>query len=157
MSKQVIDVYPADADGFTQKAYIRGVPLTYNAHRIEYRPMYSIDRALFVKLRAQGDERGLAVAINRAMASRILKWDIQEFDKDGNPTGELPIAEKSIERLNPLLWFAIQNVVVWGAGGDIDPENEQARSKTKAELELEAAITGRPIGDLKLEAQQGNS
>lgn len=158
MSEQLIlDVYPADADGFELSAYISADQGVHNAHRIRYRPMYSLDRSIFVRLKAQGDELALTKAINKAMAKRILEWTLQGFDKSGQPTGPLPISEESMQRLNPMLWLRLQNVIVWGAGGDVDPEIGSEAINRDADALLDAAITGRPVGDIKIENQQGNS
>lgn len=105
-------------DGYTEKAFIKGVPGLYQAVRFEYRPL------LPDAVRAKTHSWNLISAteaskrINETIHKQVVSWDLEHDDK------ALPVESKVVCRLKFNLLDRMFNIITQFDVGDEDPNAE---------------------------------
>lgn len=136
-------------DGYTEEGYVAEVPRLHGALRFRFRPMLPEERDAIdyaIKDKSPGQSHAM---YRKALATRIQSWS--EKDKDGN---DVTVAESAIRNLRPALYDKLYNIVAGYRASDVDPNHEKATDEV--DHELEAAITGQPVGDVRTEANAKN-
>jgi len=105
-------------DGYTLTRYIEGVPRMYGSLRFTYRPVGSIGRSRFRAKAPDGEREEDSIRrYAKAAVSRMVEWNA--VDRKGEP---LPLTDKSIVVLHPMLQMRLFNVIIHSIdGGDDDP------------------------------------
>lgn len=156
MAHQELLDYIPDDDGYTLDAYFAPIAMLYNEVRFKYRPLELTERAKMVNILDKGDERVSAKAFSAVLASRISEWSIVQKLADGTRV-PMPIEEKTVMRLKPLLWRRMVNVVILGQdGGDVDPVGVKKDDDAEIQADLASILNKTPVADERLEADRKN-
>lgn len=136
-------------DGYTEEGYIAEDVRLHGELRFSYRPMLAEDRDAIEKVARAGSAVQAHALYRKAVASRVTNWS--EQDAHGVP---VPINDANLKRMRPLLFDRLYNVVSGFRASDADPTREL--TPEEIDHELEAAITGQPVGDVRAEANAKN-
>ncbi len=130
-------------DGYTEKAFIKGIPGMYENVHFEYRTMLSD------KIRAVTHSWALLSAaeqtrrINSVILKQVISWDIEH-------EGEvLPVEQKVLSRLRHNLMDRIFNIVAQFEAGDIETVESE-------ELDLDKLLDETTTIDEQQEADSKN-
>ncbi len=129
------------ADGYTQPAYLKGVPNLYEDLRFTYRPAVIEERsqilANFSTTKPDAFDRKVALFL----AQKIKSWDIVD-----PPGQDVEVTAAAILRLPPELFQKLWQVVGGFEACDTDPDwPADAIERADAEL-FESALSGSTIG-----------
>lgn len=139
-------------DGYTESAYIRAVPRLYNELRFEFRPLLVDQRNIIADAAQKAPPDKADRILAAAVAKRLVSWSL--VDSQGNG---VPIGEANVLRLKPALFSRVYFIVAGTDASDDDPTWTDAKKSAESSAILEAAIEGRPVGDVKEEADLKNS
>lgn len=130
-----------DDDGYSENAYIEGVPRIHPPVRIRFRPTRSLDRVSVTEsIRGKSAETA-EQAIIKEVADRIVDWSIVGADGEKvDPTADF------ILRLKAPLYRRLVSIVFYGTdGGDVDPHEtatEAAEKRRRAAVLADEGIDG---------------
>lgn len=116
-------------DGYTRKAFIRGVPRLYDDLHIEHRPARRVTRAEHFRNldKLTADPIKSERAACDFVATRLIGWDLR------SAAGEaVPLSADSLFNIEPALFERIYLIVLGSAAGDEDSEatkSEEAQEK----------------------------
>lgn len=144
----ILSIIPTD-DGYTESAYIAAVPGIHGEHRVRYRPMTHQQRYVIgsgVRGKSAAESSNLVAS---AVAGQIVEWDVRDAG------GQLhPITPSGAARLKPMLLERLYAIVSGSDSGDVDPNS--AADDDALDLELQAVLAGRQVGELREEADAKN-
>lgn len=139
-------------DGYTQRGFIKAQPGLHGDFRFEFRPMTVEDRAVVFEKklleRPQEEQDRMAA---KAMTSRITSWGL--VNADG---GSVKVSTENLLRLKPALFRRLFDMVAGFDGGDPDHDTTTEVRGELLDERLEAALAGRPIGELREVADEKN-
>lgn len=140
-------------DGYTRTVTIDAVAGMHPAVTYKDRPMMIEQRADFVaKWRAlpEGAKREQLQA--SFLDYHVTEWNIVQADGS-----VLPKTKANILRLRNVLFDRMANITLWGSDpGDLPKDASDADKADMVLAEAEAAITGRPYGDVATEKAEKN-
>lgn len=139
------------SDGYEEDGYIAELPGLFPALRFKYRPMLVEARDTLAQALSSRRPSESHKALSAAMASRIVNWDAS--DATGKP---LPIEPVTFQHLRPRLFDRLYAIVCGDSASDIDPKAAPQAQNAEAEAALQAAIEGRPVSEVKREADEKN-
>lgn len=129
------------ADGYTQPAYLKGVPNLYEDLRFTYRPAVVEERSQIVATFGNAKPDAFDRKVAQFLAHKIKSWDV--VDSQG---GEVEISATAILRLPPELFQKVWQVVGGFEACDTDPDwPDDAIARADAEL-FESALSSTTIG-----------
>jgi hypothetical protein len=138
-------------DGYTQDGFIVAVPLMHGSLRFTYRPALVEERSQLseaaTRLRAHIYDGHVA----RFAAQKIVVWDLVDAH-----LREVPISAEALLRLQPELFVKLHRIVLGWTPSDMDPEWSPNTRERAAEEEAAAALSGRLVGDVRLEHDEKN-
>lgn len=139
-------------DGFSEKGYLAERPRQFQAIRFKYRPFtlperYASEEAF--RNKKPEDQARVTFAL---LAKKIVSWDLRAKPDDAVP---LPITTETMARLNTALALALFNVIAGYVTSDADPSDVETTAEG-SDTVLEEIFTGKPIGDIKAEADAKN-
>lgn len=138
-------------DGYSEPGYIRANPGSHDELRFVYRPMLVADRAVLLttagKLAPDLQQR----SYGKAIAARLVSWSVT--DSKGAPVQP---SEDVVLRLRPTLFNRLFDVVAGINPNDHDPIAAADAQTVDEQARLDAAIAGKPYGDVKSEGDVKN-
>lgn len=134
-------------DGYTEEAYLAAEPFLHGEVRFTRRPMLPEQTSAIVDLMSGPDNIYIRKAA-QLVAPHVKSWSI--LDAEGKP---LPISAKNLLRLKRRLLIRIIDIVAGFRGGDVDPSKEFIPGD---DAELESALTGKTVSEVRLEQDAGN-
>lgn len=137
-------------DGYSQDGYVAGVPLVHGALRFTYRPAMVEERSQLTdaarRLKSHLYDRHAAAFT----AEKIIAWDLTDRDRD------VPVSAEALLRLQPELFVKLHRIVAGWLASDVDPSWPAEVRDGALEVELAAALEGRPVGDVQRERDEKN-
>lgn len=145
-------------DGYTEEAFIKEVPNGIAAIRFEFRPaLIEVRAEILERVNKCKDSRQAEQYQAKELADRIVHWNITEIDGDDKEV-IAPISAKTI--LSFRSSFAFQRmvaIVLYGSEwGDTDPDRTPETQNEMDDLELESALTDRPVSDVRQRQNEKN-
>jgi hypothetical protein len=138
-------------DGYTQCGFIAAVPLVHGALRFTYRPALVEERSQLGdaarQLRSQLYDRHAAAFT----AHKIVEWDLA--DSRGRA---VPVSAEALLRLQPDLFVRLHKIVAGWMATDVDPAWPRDTKDRALEDQLESALTGRSVGEVRQERDEKN-
>ncbi len=138
-------------DGYTQSGFIAAVPLVHGALRFTYRPALLEERSQLSdaarQLRSHLYDRHAAAFT----AHKIVDWDLA--DCRGRA---VPVSAEALLRLQPDLFARLHKIVTGWTASDVDPAWSRQTKDREIEDQLEAALTGHPVGEVREERDEKN-
>lgn len=138
-------------DGYTEPGYIQPLPHVHGEFRFTFRPTLVEERSQAME--AAGQLK--ADACDRAAASQIVQklvtWSL--VDARQRP---VPITAKNVLRLKGRLFDRLYGIILGTEASDTDPLWRDEDKREHEERRLESALTGRPFGLVREEADEKN-
>jgi len=139
-------------DGYTQRAYIRGLFNVHGPCRFDFRPALLQDRAVIYGEIARTQDARKQEAIQAATIARyVSNWNLKKGD--GSP---IAIDTKDILRLRQKLVTRIFTIVCGEEGGDIDPEADDFMTAAQIDDELTMVLAGSRPEEREAEAEKNS-
>lgn len=136
-------------DGYTENGFIAEAPGLHGELRFAYRPMLSEERDTIDRAAQASPVSQVHAMYRKALAMRLQSWS--EVDDKGVPS---PINDATLKRLRPTLFDKLYNTVAGYRASDADPAKSKPASQVDGELE--AALAGRPVGEVREEGDLKN-
>ncbi len=137
-------------DGYSQDGYVAAVPLVHGALRFTYRPAMVEERSQLTdaarRLKSHLYDRHAATFT----AQKIVAWDLTDRGRD------VPISAEALLRLQPDLFVKLHRIVAGWLASDVDPAWPSETRDAAVEVELAAALEGRPVGEVQRERDEKN-
>lgn len=129
-----LDYIPPDSD-FSDTRFIAGRERLHSAVTFEFRPMDILGRAMLMEVRSRsGNEVKFLEVLIRELSKRLVSWSLTMPSNAANPQAgqvPMPIDEKHLRRLRPVLLNRMFDIVIWQADpGDIPPEGIETSGDT---------------------------
>jgi hypothetical protein len=139
-------------DGYEEPGYILEQLGLHPEVRFVYRPMLADARDTLARASSGKQPSEYYKILSAAMASRIVSWSVAGMD--GKP---LPVNAATALTLRPRLFDRLYSIICGDSPSDIDPKASPQAKNEEAEAALQAAIDGRPVAQIKQEADAKNS
>ncbi len=138
-------------DGYTRSGYIAAAPRLHGDLRFTYRPALVEERSqlgdLARRLKPHLYDRHAAAFT----AQKLVDWDL--VDARESP---VPISGETLLRLQPDLFVKLHQIVSGWLASDVDPAWSDDDRDRELNDELDAAVAGRVIGDVREERDLKN-
>jgi hypothetical protein len=132
------------SDGYSEKAFLRGVPKLHGALRFTFRPVLAENRADFVERNGRLDAREQTRKAAELIKGQLVEWDLR------TPKGEVvPVSTDAILRLHPRLLDRLLWVVTGVEPWDDDDGMPAADAAQLDADRREAVKTDTPFGDVR--------
>lgn len=141
-SEIVLDYVP-DTSDFTETRYIAARARLHSGVFISFRPVDIMQRAMLLEVRSRVNEAKFVEVLVRELSKQITEWSLTMLANPSDPaSGEMvpmPVTEKYVKTLRPILLNRMLDIVIWGAdGGDVPPD--QIETVTSGGDEFESRI-----------------
>lgn len=135
----VMDHIP-DSSDFTETRYIAARARLHSGVFITFRPTDIMQSAMLLEVRSRVNEAKFVEVLVRELSKRITDWSLTMLANPSDPTsGEMvpmPVTEKFVKTLRPILLNRIFDIVIWGAdGGDVPPDQIEPVTGNQDEFE----------------------
>ncbi|MFO0383791.1 MAG: hypothetical protein ACK506_18995 [Pirellula sp.] len=127
--------YVPDSSDFTETRYIAPRERLHSGVFVTFRPCDIMQRATLLEVRNRtGNEIKFLEILIRELTKRVTQWSLTmpsvPTDLKSEPI-PMPIEEKYVRSLRPVLLNRMLDIVVWSAdGGDVPPDGEQSVATT---------------------------
>jgi len=128
-------------DGYTEKGYIKAVPLLHDALRFEFRPFLAEERSKLLREQSELAEEKRDFLIAQAFVAHLVSWDLK--DAKGNA---IKIDLNIARRLKPALFYRIWAIILGSEASDLDPDWAEDDAAENIEIEKDAHSMPAPIG-----------
>ncbi len=138
-------------DGYTQSGFIAAVPRMHGELRFTYRPALVEERSQLSEaarhLKPHLYDRHAAAFT----AQKLVSWDLVDANRVA-----VPVLGEALLRLQPDLFVKLHKIVAGWLPSDIDPVWQRQCQERALDDELAAALSGRPVGDVREERDAKN-
>jgi hypothetical protein len=138
-------------DGYTQSGFIAAVPLMHGSLRFTYRPALVEERSQLSEAAAALKSHLYDCQVAMFTAQKIVLWDLT--DSEGR---EVAVSADALLRLQPGLFVKLHRIVLGWIPSDIDLAWPAKIEDRALDVETEAALTGRSVGELREEHDEKN-
>jgi len=138
-------------DGYTRPGYIQEQPTLHQSLRFSYRPALVEERSQLLAATGSAKADAYDRQVAAFLATKLVSWELA--DESGN---DVPVSASSLLRLQSELFLQLYHVVMGWSGSDIDPCWNDEACDEAAEDELESALSGKTVGELRQEADEKN-
>ena len=138
-------------DGYTQSGFIAEVPRMHGSLRSQYRPALVEERSRLGEMAARLRPHLYDRQVAAFTAEKLIEWDLT--DASGR---DVAITPEALLRLQPTLFVKLHRIVLGWIASDVDPTWPADEAGQAMNHETEAALTGRPVGDARLEHDKKN-
>ena len=138
-------------DGYTQCGFVAAAPRVHGALRFTFRPALVEERSQLSDAARQLKSHLYDRHAAAFTAQKIVEWDL--VDARGVA---VPVSGEALLRLQPDLFVKLHKIVAGWLVSDIDPAWPWTRQERVLDDELEAAVAGRTIGDVREERDAKN-
>ena len=143
-------------DGYTVKAFIKGIPRLFDDLRFEFRPCLHEERLALDLANPRLNAKELAQRTYKLLAEKVKSWDLTVPHQT---TGELElvaISTATIRHLQPVLLDVLYKIVVGDFPPDEDPLQSTEQTEEDMRDKLAASEKGQTFGQARQERQEGN-
>lgn len=140
------------SDGYTERAFIAGIPRLHPPVHLTYRPFLQEERHRLLTENGKLPPAKASLNTANVLAKKIQSWDLA--DAKGEP---VKVDAEAIRRLKPALLSRLVEIVMGLEPSDEDPDAGMPDDISAGLAdELAAMETGKAIADVKAASDQKN-